>query len=95
VPDESLPRGVSCHLTVTTDEGAQIEVQVDHPLGSIENPMSAADLRRKFDMLTQPVVGTARSAQLADALGSIETRSGIDDVLAMTVAETPRTGAQH
>src|SRR5690606_32951340 len=58
--DDTLPRGVSCKLTVETEDGIRYVSQVDYPKGSIQNAMSDAELRAKFDSLTVPVLGAAR-----------------------------------
>jgi 2-methylcitrate dehydratase PrpD len=70
--DDSLPRGVSCRLTVEMDDGTRHEAQVDYPKGSIQNSMSDAELRAKFDSLTIPVIGQSRSAEAADMVADIE-----------------------
>lgn len=70
--DGSLPRGVSCRMTVTLNDGRRWVSQVDHPKGSIQNPMSDEELREKFDSLAAPVVGAGRAAQMAEMVGGIE-----------------------
>ncbi|WP_160349169.1 MmgE/PrpD family protein [Bordetella sp. 15P40C-2] len=70
--DDSLPRGVSCRLTVEMDDGTRHEAQVDYPKGSIQNSMSDAELQAKFDSLTIPVIGQSRSAEAADMVANIE-----------------------
>ncbi len=71
-PDDSLPRGVSCHLVVETASGQRLESQVDHPKGSIANPMTEEEMLRKLHLLGDPVLGGERVSQLAEALGCIE-----------------------
>ncbi|GAA5233891.1 MmgE/PrpD family protein [Verticiella sediminum] len=70
--DESLPRGVSCRMTLEMDDGAQYVSQVDYPKGSIQNPMSDAELRAKFDSLAVPVIGASRAAEAAALVADIE-----------------------
>ncbi|RSE81785.1 MmgE/PrpD family protein [Achromobacter denitrificans] len=70
--DDTLPRGVSCRLTVEMDDGARHVSQVDYPKGSIQNSMSDAELRAKFDSLTIPVIGASRSAEAAAMVADIE-----------------------
>jgi 2-methylcitrate dehydratase PrpD len=70
--DASLPRGVSCRMTMEMDDGTRHVSQVDSPKGSIQNSMSDAELRAKFDSLTQPVLGSARAAEVAALIGDIE-----------------------
>lgn len=70
--DESLPRGVSCLMTMEMDDGAIYRSQVDYPKGSIQNPMSDDELRAKFDSLATPVLGAERAAQVAEQVANIE-----------------------
>lgn len=78
--DESLPRGVSCLMTMEMDDGATYRSQVDYPKGSIQNPMSDDELRVKFDSLATPVLGASRTAQVAEQVANIE---ACDDVGAL------------
>jgi len=70
--DDSLPRGVSCRMTMEMDDGARHVSQVDYPKGSIQNPMSDAELRAKFDSLAVPVLGKDRAAEAAAMVENIE-----------------------
>lgn len=82
--DASLPRGVSCHMTVTMDGGPRLVSQVDHPKGSIQNPMSDAELRAKFDSLAGPVLGAAHAAQIAELVGDIERCGDVGKLMRLT-----------
>lgn len=81
VVDDSLPRGVSCRMTVTMDDGSQHSSQIDYPKGSIQNPMSDLELRAKFDHLVVPVLGEARARSIAEAVMTVEE---LQDVGALT-----------
>ena len=70
--EPSLPRGVSCRMTMIMKDGSSYVAQVDDPKGSIGNPMSDAELRFKFDSLARPVIGDAGAARLADAVAAVE-----------------------
>ncbi|HEY0296783.1 MAG TPA: MmgE/PrpD family protein [Bordetella sp.] len=70
--DASLPRGVSCKMTMEMDDGARYMSQVDYPKGSIQNPMDDDELRAKFDSLAVPVLGAARAAEAAAMVADIE-----------------------
>jgi 2-methylcitrate dehydratase PrpD len=88
VPDDTLPRGVSCHLTATTTGGASLVSQVDHPKGSIANPMTEAEMQAKVRLLSTPVLGEAKVAQLIEALGDLSKFKTMNEVMRLTVAET-------
>ncbi len=82
--DASLPRGVSCRMTMTMDDGARLVSQIDYPKGSIQNPMSDAELRGKFESLAAPVLGAARAAQIADRVSDMENCASVRDLMEMT-----------
>jgi 2-methylcitrate dehydratase PrpD len=79
--DGSLPRGVSCHMTVNLTSGEVFTAQVDYPKGSVENPMSDEELRAKFDNLAIPVVGAARASRMADTVMHIERCGDIGELM--------------
>jgi 2-methylcitrate dehydratase PrpD len=79
--DQSLPRGVSCLMTLEMDDGAIHRSQVDYPKGSIQNPMSDDELRAKFDSLTIPVLGAARAAQVAEQVANIEACRDVGELM--------------
>jgi len=81
--DDTLPRGVSCKLTVEMDDGAKHVSQVDYPKGSIQNAMSDDELRAKFDSLTLPVLGASRSAEAAAVIGDIENCRDIGQLMSL------------
>lgn len=70
--DSSLPRGVSCRMTMVMKDGTQYVSQVDDPKGSIGNPMSDEELRVKFNSLVTPVLGDVQAGELAEAVGRVE-----------------------
>jgi 2-methylcitrate dehydratase PrpD len=81
--DSTLPRGVSCRMTAEMDDGTQFVSQVDYPKGSIQNPMSEAELRAKFDSLAVPVLGTARADELASMVAHLESCRDVGDLTAL------------
>ena len=85
VADDSLPRGVSCHLTVETAGGAKLEAQIDHPKGSIANPMTEDEMRAKIHILAGPVIGAGQTDQLMAAVGDVERLPAIAPLLQLCV----------
>ena len=83
-PDPSLPRGVSCKMTITMEDGNVYTSQVDYPKGSIQNPMSDDELRGKFDLLARPVIGQSQADQLADGLWDIEKCSDLTALMSLS-----------
>jgi 2-methylcitrate dehydratase PrpD len=82
--DASLPRGVSCKMNMAMNDGRQFVSQIDYPKGSIQNSMSDAELRTKFDTLATPVIGEAHAAQLADLVADVEQVSDIGKLMRLT-----------
>jgi 2-methylcitrate dehydratase PrpD len=82
--DASLPRGVSCHMTMTMESGDEYVSQIDYPKGSIENPMSDDELRGKFESLAGPVLGEKRANALAEQVQNIESCGNVAELMKLT-----------
>lgn len=93
IPDDGLPRGVSCRMTLTTAGGAELTSQVDHPRGSIANPMSPEDMRTKAHMLGDGVVGRERMSELIDRVANVESLPDVAGIMALVVPEAPARAA--
>ena len=89
VPDDSLPRGVSCLMTLKTNGGAELKSQVDHPRGSIENPMSAEEMSNKAHMLGDDVIGRAAMDELIERVRMWKTCPSVSEVMQLTVPSAP------
>ncbi|MFC1982798.1 MmgE/PrpD family protein [Chloroflexota bacterium] len=75
--DSSLPRGVSCAMTIVNKDGTRYEAQVDYPKGSLEHPMTDDEHREKFLSLASPVLSKNKIAQIIAMVDKFEE---IDDV---------------
>ena len=82
---KDMPRGVSVRITVKQSDGRKFVSQVDYPKGSIQNSMSDAELRVKFDSLAAPVVGVRKAAALADMAMNVEKVADIGEMMKLTV----------
>lgn len=82
--DNSLPRGVSCAMTVTMADGKTFFSQVDYPKGSIQNPMSDDEIRAKFTSLAEPVVGLPRVKRIIELAGNIENCADVGELMKLT-----------
>jgi 2-methylcitrate dehydratase PrpD len=58
-------------VTITMTDGAIHTCRIEHGIGSKLNPMSDADLERKFTGLAEPIVGAARTRELVDRTWNI------------------------
>ena len=58
--------GDQTEVTITMTDGTRHVCRIEHAIGSKLNPMSDADLERKFTGLAEPVVGAPRTRELID-----------------------------
>ncbi len=72
VKDPSLPRGVSCRMVVKMLGGQTYTSQVDYPKGSVQNPMSDAELAAKFSTLASTRLKREQIDQVIKMAGEIE-----------------------
>ena len=73
-------------ITVFLKNGKQAHLRVDHAIGSLERPLSDADLEAKFHSLTDPVIGEAKSGALIEQCWKL---SKAKDVHALVAAARP------
>lgn len=78
--DDSLQRGVSCGMTVTYADGSVASSVVDHPKGSVDNPMSREDLRAKFDMLAEGLLAADATDRIQELVDRIEAADDLDEL---------------
>jgi 2-methylcitrate dehydratase PrpD len=73
----------SADVAITCKDGRKLHLFVEHAIGSVQRPMSDADLQRKFHGLVDPVLGSARAGRLIEQCASL---SGVADVRALTAS---------
>jgi 2-methylcitrate dehydratase PrpD len=57
----------SVRMTAVLTDGRRIEVNVEHAIGSLQRPLSDAQLEAKFRSLVEPVLGAARATHITKA----------------------------
>jgi len=65
----------ACEATVTLVDGRRESVRVEHAIGSLQRPLTDAQLVAKFASLVEPVLGVEKARQIRDAcwrLGEME-----------------------
>lgn len=82
--DESLKRGVSCRIIVTTRSGTEYVSEVDYPKGSAQNPLSDDDLVDKFCMLAGAALKPEQADRLAKKVWNAEQIDDINHLIALT-----------
>ncbi len=78
--DDSIDEAAADVTAVLTD-GRRVHVRVDHAIGSLENPLSDAQLEAKFAALVVPVLGDARAR---DITAHWRTLAALPDVRTLT-----------
>jgi 2-methylcitrate dehydratase PrpD len=53
----------SADVTICTTDGRELKLFVEHAIGSVEKPMSDAQLRAKFAGQSEPILGPEKTAQ--------------------------------
>jgi 2-methylcitrate dehydratase PrpD len=71
----------SADVTIICRDGRKLHVFVEHAIGSVQRPMSDADLQRKFHGLVDPVLGSARAGRLIEQCATLAVAA---DVRALT-----------
>jgi 2-methylcitrate dehydratase PrpD len=83
--DDSI-KEEAVQVTAVLKDGRRIEVRVDHAIGSVENPLSDAQLQAKFAALVVPVLGQDRCAAITNHWRSL---AGIADIQAFVALCRP------
>lgn len=68
--DDSISEA-SADVTAWLKDGQQVQVRVEHAIGSLQNPMTDAQLEEKFHGLADPVLGSGRSGDLIQACWAV------------------------
>ena len=77
--DDSIDESVA-DLTAVLTDGRRVHLRVEHAIGSLQNPMTDAQLEAKFHGLSDAVLGAAQTSELiraAWALGSASTTQAL------------------
>jgi 2-methylcitrate dehydratase PrpD len=75
----------SVDISVTCRDGRTINLFVEHAIGSMERPLSDADLRAKFHGLVDPVLGVARAGKLIEQCASVATLGELRGLTALAL----------
>jgi 2-methylcitrate dehydratase PrpD len=61
--DDSIDEA-AVRVTAVLKDGRRVEVNVEHAIGSLQRPLSDAQLEQKFRSLVEPVLGAARAGEI-------------------------------
>jgi 2-methylcitrate dehydratase PrpD len=76
----------AAHVTAVLTDGRRVEVHVEHAVGSLQRPMTDAQLDSKFSALVSPVLGAQKVGAIAEACRRLAT---LDDVRSLTALCRP------
>ncbi len=76
----------SVDVTAVLADGRRVHVFVEHAIGSLQRPMSDAQLEAKFHGLADPVLGAAGASRLIEACWKV---AGAQDVRALAALAVP------
>ena len=71
-------------VTIRTRDGRELKLFVEHAIGSIERPMSDAQLRAKFTDQSEPMLGAAKTARAWGLAMDIASCTDLRDFFAST-----------
>jgi 2-methylcitrate dehydratase PrpD len=74
-------------LVATLEDGRQVKVFVEHAIGSLEKPMSKAQLESKFTDLVVPVLGAAKCKALLNECWSLSTVANFKSLLVLAARQ--------
>jgi 2-methylcitrate dehydratase PrpD len=74
--DDSIDE-VAADVTAVLKDGRRVHVRVEHAIGSLQRPLSQAQLDDKFSALVEPVLGAQRVGAIRDACRRL---AGLPDV---------------
>jgi 2-methylcitrate dehydratase PrpD len=80
--DDSIAEA-SADVTAVLKDGRREHVFVEHAIGSLERPMTDADLESKFHTLGDPVLGAARVGHLIEGCWALATTSDVRSLAAL------------
>ncbi len=70
----------AAEVTIMLKDRRSHTCRIDHCIGSATNPMTDAQLTRKFTELAEPVIDTTRSKELVDRIWAVETMADVGDL---------------
>ena len=80
--DDSIDEA-SADVTAVLKDGQRVHVFVAHAIGSLQNPMTDANLEAKFHGLSDPVLGTSQTSELISACWNVATAASVNAVVAL------------
>jgi 2-methylcitrate dehydratase len=77
------PRGIPNRLTVTLDDGRTLVKEVEFPRGHAENPMTDAEVEKKFRTQVEPRLGKAKADRILATCWDLEKLETAGELIAL------------
>jgi 2-methylcitrate dehydratase len=74
------PGAVGNILTVRLRDGQNLTLGVDHALGHARNPMTDADVERKFNALVEPRLGKTKAAKIIEWAWKLDAAANVNEL---------------
>jgi 2-methylcitrate dehydratase PrpD len=84
--DDSIAEA-SVDVTAVLKDGRRVHVFVEHAIGSLQNPMTDANLEAKFRGLSDPILGAAQTSELIKACWSIGQAGSVAEVVKLAAPQ--------
>jgi 2-methylcitrate dehydratase len=75
------PNGIPNRLTITLADGRQLMKEIEFPRGHSHNPMTDAEVEKKFRLLVEPRYGKERADRLLVACWEMEKLNTVQDLM--------------
>jgi 2-methylcitrate dehydratase PrpD len=79
-PDATGDARHSCRMSIVLKNGRKHETYIPHPRGSFLDPLPADEIKEKFELLTERVVGGSRVDKIIGAVDDLESMSDVTDL---------------
>lgn len=80
--DDSIDEA-AVHVVAVLRDGQRIEVRVEHAIGSLQNPLTDAQLEAKFGSLVAPVLGEAKARAITAACRTLAAQPDVRTLTAL------------
>jgi len=81
--DDSIDEAAA-DITAVMQDGSRVHVRVEHAIGSLQNPMTDAQLEAKFHGLSDAVIGAARTKDLIQAAWRLGAAHTVQALIALS-----------
>ncbi len=70
-------------MTAVLADGQRVHLRIEHAIGSLQRPLSDAQLDAKFAALVEPVLGAAKAGAIAEKCRALGALPDVHELIAM------------